>query len=100
MTLSLSAYPADGSSSQKRQGAGYTGPASYATGGDAVSAADVRMGTISYINGLTISNGTAVLHGWYNPTTGKILWFVAAGTQVTNTTDLSGYTGSFEFVGH
>ena len=99
MTLDLSNFPADLSSTLRRQGVAYTGPASYATGGDTVDPKQVRMGRVLYINGLSISNATAVLHGWYNVATGTIMWFVAAGTQVTNGTDLSTYIGQFEFVG-
>lgn len=100
MTLDITIAPPDtGPSGTRRQIATYTGPASYATGGDTVDAKNVRMGLVWAILGLSISNGTAVLHGWYNVATGKIMWFVAAGTQVTNTTDLSTYSGRVEFVG-
>lgn len=99
MTLDLSIAPADLSSTLRRQVAGYTGPASYATGGDEIAPNDVRMSKVFAVLGLTISNGTLTYLGWYNRATGKILWFDMAGAQVANATDLSTFTGTFEFLG-
>lgn len=100
MTVDITPFPGQNTGTRKRQGATYTGPASYATGGDALDATQWRLGSIDGFVGLTISNGTAVLHGWYNRTTGTIMWFAAAGTEVSNGTDLSTYTGYLEAVGH
>ena len=100
MTINKAISPGQNTGTCKRQVATYTGPASYATGGDAITPNDFRLGTIDAILGLSISNGTAVLHGWYNVATQTIMWFVAAGTEVTNATDLSTYTGRIEVVGH
>jgi len=99
MEVDITVAPADLSSTCRRQVADYSGPASYATGGDAIDANLVRMAKIFAILNLTISNGTTVHHGWFNADTNKIMWFVAAGTQVTNATDLSTFTGRMEFVG-
>lgn len=100
MTLDLTVAPADLSSTLRRQIVNYTGPASYATGGDVVTPDDVRMGKVFAVLGLTISNGTDIRHGWFDAANSKIMWFTAAGTaQVNNATDLSTYTGRFEFIG-
>lgn len=82
-----------------RQIANITGSNPYATGGDTIDPNDLRMGRIMGVFGATLSNGTTVLTGWWNPTTEKLLWFTDVGVQVTNGTDLSGYTGTIEFVG-
>lgn len=99
MTLDLTVAPGQNTGTQKRQIVAYTGPAPYATGGDTITANDLRIGVVTAILGLSISDGTTVHHGWYNQATGKIMWFVAAGTEVTNGTDLSTFTGRIEFVG-
>ena len=76
----------------------YTGPI-YATGGEAGLAAALGIGKIFAVLGLTISNGTNVLHGWWDATNEKIVWFAAAGTEVTDTTDLTDYVGQIEVIG-
>jgi hypothetical protein len=100
MTIDLTVSPGQNTSTRKRQVAAYTGPASYATGGDLLDPGQFRLGTLDAILGLSISDGTTVHHGWYNVATGKIMWFVAAGTEVTNGTNLSTFTGRIEVVGH
>lgn len=77
----------------------YTGPSSYATGGDSLTPESIGLGRIEALLGLTISNGAAILWGWYDRTNEKIEWYSATGTEVTNATDLSAYTGVFEAVG-
>ena len=99
MTVDITGSPGQNTGTLKRQIGRYTGPSSYATGGDTVDPNQWRLGAIDAILGLTISDGTTVHHGWYNPTTGKILWFVAAGTEVTNGTDLDAFSGDLEVVG-
>lgn len=77
----------------------YTGPSSYATGGDSLTPESVRLGMIAAILGLAIWNGTAVLWGVWDATNKKVLWYSATGTQVSNLTDLSAYVGYFEVIG-
>ena len=89
----------DRSGANERRVVPYTGPASYATGGDGFTPEEVALGKILAILGLTISNGTAVLWGFWNSSTKKILWYSATATEVTNATDLSAYTGRFEVIG-
>ncbi len=48
---------------------------------------------------ITFENGTTVYWGFYNRTTKKILWYSATATEVTNATDLSAFTGTFEVIG-
>lgn len=77
----------------------YTGPASYATGGDTAVKTAAGLGKILAVLGLLISDGTLTYVGWYNPTTDAILWFDMVGAQVANAVDLSTFTGTFEIIG-
>lgn len=89
----------DGAKASERRVVAYTGPASYATGGDSFTAEECSLGAIRGIMGLTISNGSALLWGYYNTTTKKILWYSATGTEFTNASSLAAYTGVFEVIG-
>ena len=78
----------------------YTGPTSYATGGDSLVPEELALSKISAICNKTIGNGTSVRIGWYDFTAKKILWFVPnTGAEVANGTDLSGYTARMEVIG-
>lgn len=77
----------------------YTGPASYATGGDSFTPESVALGKLGIVLNLTISNGTNVYWGHFNHTTKKILWYSATATEIANATDLSGFTGRFYVLG-
>jgi hypothetical protein len=71
----------------------YTGPASYATGGDLIDANDLKIGSIVDIWFTLAVNGAGtvrLLH--YDGANGKIRWVVPdTGSEVANTTDLSGF---------
>lgn len=100
MTLNRDAFPQpDKTDSTQRRNLTYTGPASYATGGDSLPPQSIGLGKIHAILGLVISNGTNVYWGYYNKTTQKILWYSATATEIANTTDLSGFIGAFEVIG-
>ena len=51
----------DKSATKERRILAYTGPASYATGGDTLNPESVALSKIEALVGLTISNGTNVL---------------------------------------
>ena len=89
----------DKSYAYSRRVLGYTGPASYATGGDSLTPEQCQLGMIAAVLGLTISNGTNVYQGFWNATTKKILWYSATATEITNATDLSAFTGRIEVIG-
>lgn len=89
----------DKSGSKERRILAYTGPASYATGGDTLNPESIGLAKIEALVGLSISNGTNVYWGYYNPSTKKILWYSATATEIANGTDLSGFTGRFEAIG-
>lgn len=76
----------------------YTGPASYATGGDTGLLAALGVKTIVTVLG-TLSNGTAVLFVKYVHSTEKLLIFsLATGAEVANAADISTYTGVLEII--
>lgn len=81
----------------------YTGPSSYATGGDTLPGASISLGKqVEAVVGLVIVNAAlnAIRVGVYDHTNGKILWFVPnTGAEVANGTDLSGFTGRFVALG-
>ena len=91
----------DGSNTKRRILGIYTGPASYATGGDAFLAADVKLGQIDVVvfeHAINAALTTIYFLRW-SKTANKVLWFSASGTEVANATDLSGFTGRFEAIG-
>ena len=99
-TLNPAAFPQpDRTNQTQRRNVTYTGPTSYATGGDSMPPESVGLGKIHAILGLTISDGTNVYFGYYNKTTEMILWYSATATEIANGTDLSTFTGSFEVIG-
>lgn len=81
----------------------YTGPASYATGGDAYLPASgdlLGMGEVYAVAGAVISDGSAIRIGWWDYTNQKMLWFVPnTGAQVANAVDLSTFSGYLTFFG-
>ena len=78
----------------------YTGPASYATGGDSLTPEELALSKIDVVLNKIIGNGTSIRIGWYDFTAKKILWFVPnTGVEVAAATDLSGFTGRMEVIG-
>lgn len=99
-TLTKIGQSFDKSGSYERRIYQYTGPASYATGGDSLTPEQAALGRIEAILGLLISNGTNIYFGFYNRTTKKILWYSATATEIPNGTDLSLFTGNIEVIGN
>ena len=92
----------DKSGGHLRRIGGYTGPASYATGGDSFTAAEMSMGRIIKLNVAVAANAALstfrLLH--WDPATQKVVWVVPnTGAEVAATTDLSGFTTRFEAIG-
>ena len=80
----------------------YTGPSSYATGGEALDPTnDFGVGTINAIVGGVLWNGSAARLAWWDVTNKKLVIVVPnTGAEVGNGTDLSGYSGQLEALGH
>lgn len=97
---SASAIPAnDKSHTRQRRLVKISGPASYATGGDPVSLDQLGLTQIHSWPGVSFSNGTVIIHSFYDATAKKLKFFVVAGTEVPNATNLSTYSAVVEVVG-
>ncbi len=79
----------------------YTGPASYVTGGDILSALNLKLGSITGAFFSLARNVGGTIYGLdYDAGTGKIIWYVLdTGSEVANGTDLSGYSARFFAIG-
>lgn len=100
MTINRDAFPIfDKADATERRILTYTGPSSYATGGDSLTPESISLSKIGAVVGAVISNGTNVYWGFYNKTTQKLLWYSATATEIANGTDLSGFSGAFEVIG-
>lgn len=79
------------------------GPNSYTTGGEAITAGQFRLGVIEFIDGGMMINvaGTLAVFAAWNDVSNKLqyFWYDAtaatahAFAEVTNATDLSGFSG-------
>lgn len=78
----------------------YTGPASYATGGDPVNAStELGMGEVYFVAGV-ISNGSAIRIPYFDYTNQKLVMYVPnTGAEVAAAQDLSGFSGTLTFMG-
>ena len=80
-----------------------TGPASYAAGGEAIEAKHVGLGKLEALipsSGLAGNATTGAIPWFYNPTTGKIVFLVAADfSEQTGAANLSTYRFDVEAVG-
>jgi hypothetical protein len=75
----------------------YTGPASYPTGGDPVTAASLGLSNIRdlRLDSAVDAAGANARALRFNPTTSKIQWFVlSTNAEVANAVDLSGFTAN------
>lgn len=78
----------------------YTGPASYATGGDSFTPADVNLGEIEHASFEVATDGTNVWLLVYDYTNEKVMWFVpSTDAEVAAVQDMSGVTARFEVIG-
>lgn len=92
----------DSSNACIRKVGGYTGPASYATGGDPIVPGDLGMARISVIFFTPATNGTLFVYPVWVPSAsgGAVKWLVGTtGVEVAAAVNLSGYTARFEAIG-
>ncbi len=89
--------PRDVASTTRRFFPKYTGPTLYVAGGDGPLTTALGIGKIFAVLGLTLSNGTVILLGYYDATADKIKWFDMAGAEASG--DLSTYSGHIEVIG-
>lgn len=99
-SVDFTSFRAEDASSTKRRISGiYTGPASYATGGDSFLPADVKLGQIDLLRLGNPTNGSVVVVVEYDYTNQKVKWYDMAGAEIANATALSAYTTRFEAIG-
>lgn len=90
----------DSSTSRLRKIGGYTGPASYATGGDSFTASDVGMGRVEHLILSHAYDGTNLRLLVWNPTTQRVVWVVPnTNAEVAAAVDVSTFTARFEAIG-
>lgn len=89
----------DATATRIRRLGGYTGPASYATGGDSLTAAELALGRIDLFCIEPLTNGTVILLGRYDYATSKLKVFDLTGAEIAAATNLSTYSGRFEAIG-
>ena len=110
VNLSANAKPYDQYGQVRVSRFRYTGPASYATGGD-LAKAGTGANTDTFVFGLGAvvnfptaialdANGANPRLLVYNPATYKVRWFVPnTGAEVAAAVDLSGFTADLEITG-
>lgn len=77
----------------------YTGPASYATGGDPLTPANVAMGKIDVMLTDNPSDGTTIYLTRYDHTNAKMKWFDLAGAEVAAAVNLSTFVLRYMAIG-
>lgn len=99
LTRSIGNY-FDASASFLRRVERWTGPSSYATGGESCPPSTFGLGTVVRGPNGVATNGTDTRLVVWNPSTQKLMWFVPnTGAEVANAVDLSAYTLQFEVIG-
>lgn len=80
----------------------YTGPASYATGGDPFVASEIGLGTIEFLdfeNAISATPANRLLT--YDHAAEAVVWIVPdTGAEVANGTNLSTFSARFEAIGY
>ncbi len=80
----------------------YTGPASYATGGDPISASDFGLSDLRFVavaTALDVNNSNLRIVA-LNRAANKLIWIVPnTNAEVANGTNLSGYTTTIFVMG-
>jgi hypothetical protein len=78
----------------------YTGPASYPTGGDPFTAADLGLGHVQVILFEPFTNGTVIILACYEVAAETLKCYDMTGAEIGNGTNLSTYNARFEAIGY
>lgn len=89
----------DHSANKTRKFVRLTGPAIYATGGEAITPQSIGLSRIQLMLFDHPSNGTDLRIAQYDYTNSKVKWFDLAGAEINNATDLSAYSARAEVIG-
>ena len=79
----------------------YTGPLSYATGGESLPPEQLGLGALGIILFELARNAAGTVYGLrYDATNKKVIWYVLdTGAEVANATDLTGFSARFFAIG-
>lgn len=100
MTIDRTIGPYHDSSNARIRKVGlFTGPTSYATGGDSVTPALLGMGRVEALLMEPFTNGSVIIFARYVPADETVKFFDMAGVEIANLTNLSTYTARFEAIG-
>lgn len=95
-TITLDEHPFDNASTHRHVFGTYTLPASYATGGEALTGGDLKnLRHIEKILFEPATDGTDLRFLRYDYTNQKVKVFDEAGAEIGNGTDLSAYAAGF-----
>ena len=86
----------DRSGSKTRKHVRVTGPASYATGGEALS---FGLSRVEIVLNDHPRSGTSLRVAQWDYANSRMMWFDFAGTEIADTTDLSAFSCRAEVIG-
>lgn len=98
ITRTIGAYH-DASNARIRKIGQFTGPASYTTGGDPLTPAEIGMGRVEVILCEPFDNGTAIILAVYQVAAQTMKFYDDTFAEIGNGTDLSAYNARFEAIG-
>lgn len=99
MSVNLTSFRAEDMSNTKRRTHGVWTGGSYATGGESLTAAQLKLGRVEVFLVEPATNGSVVILLRYDYTNSKLKAFDMAGAEIANGTDLSTYSARFEAIG-
>src|SRR3990172_5879631 len=86
------------SSGRLRKIGQFTGPTSYATGGDPLTAAELGLGRVELLLCEPFTNGSVIILACYEVAAGTLKFYDMAGVEQANGTNLSTYDARFEAI--
>lgn len=98
VTRTIGAYH-DASNARIRKIGQFTGPASYTTGGDPLTPAELGLGAVEVLLIEPFTNGTVIIFSCYEVAAQTLKFYDLTGAEIANGTDLSTYNARFEAIG-
>ena len=89
----------DSSNARIRKIGQFTGPSSYTTGGDPLTAATLGLGRVEVLLCEPFDNGSVIILAVYQVTAATMKFYDMTGAEIANATDLSAYNARFEAIG-
>jgi hypothetical protein len=98
ITRTIGSYH-DSSHGRIRKIGQFTGPASYTTGGDPLTATDLGMGRVELLLMEPFTDGSVIILACYEVVAATVKFYDMAGAEIANGTNLSTYNARFEAIG-